>query len=458
MKLQKFKEENNRQKYIIIFTIACVLFITGVFLYKTFASFQVIENEDLINGNVSDPGDVYFAFYVDGVLSKEVPQKGSNYVFNSKESYCGKLGKKDDNIIPWYHREDGSITVEGILTSHTKCVLYFESGENFIDKIKEVPIKEEDSGESGLYKVSHEAAEITYTEEKEKQDLLKQEELRYAGSNPDNYVWFNHELWRIIGLVNTPEGQRIKLIRNDSIGMYAWDSSENTVNKGYGVNEWSTSDVNQVLNDYYSQNKINQTCYTKVIPQDDGTYVNQKDSCSFDGKNGNKIRGLKQVDELIDTVTWNTGALNMSDSKDYTAQIFYNDERSNRLSKTCNSGTSCNDNVPRTILWKGRIALPYMSDYIYSSLPRGCSVKISQSVNLMNEICYSNNWMSDITGYTLNSVSADTFSTHVIYFYKLNVQFLRAANNASLNPTLYLKTDVLVSKNTNGTIENPYII
>ena len=35
------------------------------------------------------------------------------------------------------------------------------------------------------------------------------------GANPNNYVKFNNELWRIIGLVNTPEGQRVKIIRND---------------------------------------------------------------------------------------------------------------------------------------------------------------------------------------------------------------------------------------------------
>ena len=66
---------------------------------------------------------------------------------------------------------------------------------------------------------------------------LKQTELRYAGANPDNYVKFNNELWRIIGLVNTPEGQRVKIIRDGNIGGYSWDSSDLSINSGAGVNE-----------------------------------------------------------------------------------------------------------------------------------------------------------------------------------------------------------------------------
>ena len=439
MKLEKFKERNNKQKYIIIFTIACVLLITGVFLYKTFASFQVIENEDLINGNVSDPGDVYFAFYVDGVLSKEVPQKGSNYVFNSKKSYCGELGKKNDNIIPWYHREDGSITVEGMLNTHTKCVLYFERGENFIETIQEVPIKEEDSGESGLYKVSHTDAEITYTEEKEKQDLLKKEELRYAGSDPDNYVWFNHELWRIIGLVNTPEGQRIKLIRNDSIGNYSWDSSLSDVFDGKGIAKWDEADLMTLLNDYYYNNKVNQICYNGQN--------NQSVLCSFDGKDGH-VRGLKQVDEMIDTITWNVGGV---DSYDISTYEWYNKERNNFASLQFSFNNT----------WYGKIALKYTSDFGYATTGTkentrtDCLSAIMSVNNHDNYIanCSSNNYLAKGWNWSLviNIWNAALGSIDFIYGSELHYANITY-------PALYLKPDILVSQNSTGTIENPYLI
>ena len=62
----------------------------------------------------------------------------------------------------------------------------------------------------------------------------------YRGQDPDNYITFNGETWRIIsiGADNT-----IKIIRNESIGNRAFDS-ENS-------NAWETSDIKAYLNDTY---------------------------------------------------------------------------------------------------------------------------------------------------------------------------------------------------------------
>lgn len=40
----------------------------------------------------------------------------------------------------------------------------------------------------------------------------------------------------------------LKIIRDESIGEYSWDSSDESINTGYGINEWSTSDMVSVLN------------------------------------------------------------------------------------------------------------------------------------------------------------------------------------------------------------------
>src|SRR5699024_2677742 len=69
------------------------------------------------------------------------------------------------------------------------------------------------------------------------------------GADPNNYVTFNNELWRIIGVfkdiddgTGTKE-TRIKIARSESIGNYAWDSNE--------VNEWPTATLNTYLNGTY---------------------------------------------------------------------------------------------------------------------------------------------------------------------------------------------------------------
>ena len=54
--------------------------------------------------------------------------------------------------------------------------------------------------------------------------------LRYVGANPNNYVSFNNELWRIIGVFNNIDDDtgmtetRLKIVRNESIGTYSWDN------------------------------------------------------------------------------------------------------------------------------------------------------------------------------------------------------------------------------------------
>ena len=46
-----------------------------------------------------------------------------------------------------------------------------------------------------------------------KRDNTKDQNIRYHGSNPNNYVSFNNELWRIIGVF----GNNVKLVRKDSL-------------------------------------------------------------------------------------------------------------------------------------------------------------------------------------------------------------------------------------------------
>ena len=67
---------------------------------------------------------------------------------------------------------------------------------------------------------------ITRASNNLKKDNTEDKNIRYYGANPNNYVRFNNELWRIIGIF----GNNVKLIRNDRLGWLSWDNSESTVN------------------------------------------------------------------------------------------------------------------------------------------------------------------------------------------------------------------------------------
>ena len=185
-------------------------------LYRTFAIFEVKTNQNVINGTVQDPGNIYFAFYYDGTIQKDMPVKDNGYVLDEENSFCGVNGSQDDNIKVTL-TENYVIQVHGVTTSRTKCNLYFKKG---IFLLRHgVPIVT--SGD-GLYEVTHDDIDF--------EDAgWKNKEYRYAGVSPNNYLTFNDETWRIIGLVNVKINdtieQRVKIIKEESIGKFSWDSS-----------------------------------------------------------------------------------------------------------------------------------------------------------------------------------------------------------------------------------------
>ena len=96
-------------------------------------------------------------------------------------------------------------------------------------------------------------------------DTTSDNNIRYVGTEPNNYVSFNDEAWRIIGVF----GSNLKLIRNDFIRdldnnlvNYSFDNS--TTESSYGTNDWSKSYIRKFLNDFYFDGK-NITCNSNVV-------------------------------------------------------------------------------------------------------------------------------------------------------------------------------------------------
>ena len=85
-------------------------------------------------------------------------------------------------------------------------------------------------------------------------------ECRYffTGANPNNYIKFNNETWRIISV--ECDGT-IKIMKNESIGNQYWDSS--------GSNNWNRpADLNTYLNGTYLTNTLNATAQSQIVSKD----------------------------------------------------------------------------------------------------------------------------------------------------------------------------------------------
>ncbi len=438
MKLQKFKERNKKQKSIIIFTIACVLLISGVFLYKSFASFQVIKNQDYINGSIEDPGDIYFAFYKDNKIQKEMPTKEQGYVLDEVNSYCGVTGGSDSNIKVSVS-EDEIIHVNGVTSSRTKCNLYFVKGAYILGK--GVPIVESDDG---LYEVKHNDNDLD--------EKWKTTEYRYAGKSPNNYIKFNNEDWRIIGLVNvmtdeTHVEQRIKIIREESIGSYSWDTTINSQGIYRGENKWNKADLMTLLNDYYYNNKGNQLCWVYVSSMNP-----QQISCSFDGVNGN-IKGLQNVHNMIDeNIIWTLGerfATNITAPEAYQKERIVSGEDSKWPNETSKSSFHS-------------IGLMYPSDYGYAYGNRDCAETITLDSTAQSIYqCYKTNWfyvsqMEALRGLLTASIQ-DEYKVQNLPYGKNLHDGADAYGSSNVYPTLYLKSNIKIT-NGNGTEGNPWIL
>ena len=82
LKLQKFKENNSKRKVLVIVIILSVFLLSGIYLYNSFAVFSEEKHFNIINGTIGDPGDIYFAYYVDNNITRDLPAQGSGYTLD----------------------------------------------------------------------------------------------------------------------------------------------------------------------------------------------------------------------------------------------------------------------------------------------------------------------------------------------------------------------------------------
>ena len=289
-----------------------------------------------------------------------------------------------------------------------------------------------------------------------KKDNTSDANIRYEGSNPNNYVSFNDELWRIIGVF----GDNIKLVRSEELGKLSWDSSDNSVNNGSGVNEWSQADLKEYLNtNYYGGTSV--TCY--------GGSNNKTTTCPTGSLNSTSK-------SMINNYIWNTGAINTEDTTIVNLETFalntvpfYNAERGSVNGKICTSGNQCNDTVTRTTTWQGYVALPYATDWAYASSETACATNMNDgfdaaNYNYDNMTCKKNNWMHhgstmDEAMWMLSPLARSGYAYNVwLVFGGGLVDGGRYASIAlSVFPSVYLNTEVKITSGS-GTSSDPYIL
>lgn len=280
--------------------------------------------------------------------------------------------------------------------------------------------------------------------------------IRYYGTNPDNYVYFNCsnynnptastcELWRIIGVFDG----KVKIMRSENIGAYSWDTTASTINGGSGLNDWSTSKLMMLLNSGYTYliNNLSRPA-SLYWNRTSGSCYNAANlgatSCSFTST------GLKNdtTKNMIYETRHNIGA--GTTSVGIYANQLYAKER----------GTTVYTGRPTT--WTGKVVVPYASDYSYAVDFNKCS---STLYNYNNSACTSNNWMYNIMtksgtkgAWTLTSQSNGNADAVFGIYANGGVAYGQGTRGGmNILPTLYLNPDTIITKG-EGTKDKPYKI
>ena len=229
--------------------------------------------------------------------------------------------------------------------------------------------------------------------------------IRYYGADPNNYVLFNNELWRIIGVFkNIDNGtgkkeKRLKIVRSESIGNYPWNEN--------GTNNWPEATLNIYLN---------------------GEYFN------------NLIREYK---DMIEPTLWNLGGWSTSE---IYADNFYQYERGDLTYK---------DNAK---FWIEKVGLIYPSDYMYAGDLSKCSLN-GYNWNDDQNNCRNTSWIIDKvkTQWTLFPSSNDIKSYLVRSSGSIDWFGNGVTPPGSTHPVLFLKSTVKIT-NGDGSKTNPYTL
>ena len=258
--------------------------------------------------------------------------------------------------------------------------------------------------------------------------VVNENGYRYEGKNPNNYIWFNNEYWRIIGVFDSAShgvsGKNlVKIIRADVLDGLAWHKSN--------TNDWTASSLKSLLNGAYYNAKDGTSsgyCY--------GYSTIATANCDY------TKRGIQSgYRGMIANVTWYLGGFSRTSA---TTSAFYGYER----------GTTVYSGRPTSTT--GYIGLMYPSDYGYSVLSSSCT-RTTNLGSYNSAKCAGQSWLYG-KGYEWTLTPDSSNSNYVFYLYSYgNLSNYNATNGYGSRPVLYLDASVYKIDG-DGSLKNPYIV
>jgi len=333
--------------------------------------------------------------------------------------------------------KDGSNNANDITTFTTGVTMKNTASDTLLNKANPTTLTYDnasDAQKKEMFTFTHEAGE--------QQSGWSASELidyRYVGYNPNNYVTFNGETWRIIGVFtvedeNGKKEKRMKLIRNDFIGQYSWDNKQTGEGSslGLGSNEWGDSRLKDVLNSGPYYNRSSGSC----------PYGSSGSTTACDFSSNGLTMDAKN---MIGKAKWYLGG----HKNGVTPIESYEYERGTNVP----SGYSTN--------WVGEVGLMYSSDYGYAA---GLSKCLNTKLQVYKDSCYSYVWLKNysVIQWTITKWNTSSYNTGIDII-DTDGQVHPYTNISSVyekywvRPSVYLKSSVSISSG-DGSSSNPYTL
>ena len=188
-----------------------------------------------MEGTVNDPGDIYFAYYIDGVIAGDLPAQNTEYTLDTNASTCTNGVVPSWDYATWKFEGDYSNYQRGT-NKRTKCNLYFVKNETVSTSLGELSVYPytpdftksacDDvvcgSHEKGIYAMTLDDGTITYY---------------YRGSVENNYLEFAGYYWRVIRI---NEDGSIRIIYD---GTTPHKNGESSTDRQIGASQINTSNT-----------------------------------------------------------------------------------------------------------------------------------------------------------------------------------------------------------------------
>ncbi len=459
-----------KKRIIIGLSIMCAIVICITLILITNKSSSKVLDSDLDNIKIENKVPSMFAIMLETEVGSDSYEPstsslwpGDGYIFNETLSRCENGGE-----LTW-HEDTRTVSLK--TSGSDKCYLYFDveppdvmiTTNNSYDYTPATPATLSCTNAAAEYNQKYGRIEIsqinrpnkyifgncslTYQAPSSKRYLntyitslagqtqgdgqvVNENGYRYEGKNPNNYIWFNNELWRIIGVFDEDshgqsEQNLVKIIRLDPIGSLSW-----SIDRENGTNDWTKSNIVNLLNGAYlnaQDGTDSGYCYS---------YEDIPSSCDYTNIGINST-----YRNMIANVKWYLGGYSSSSA---TTEAFYNYER----------GTTVYSGRPTE--WEGKIGLMYPSDYGYSVLASSCArttnLRSYYSIN-----CSVNNWLYSQNYFEMFITPNSSNSNGVFNIDEGGINNSWVINGSYVHPVLYLNYSVYIV-NGNGTLLNPYLI